>query len=345
MTGNQEVHELRTWPRSFQAVLDGDKRYEFRKNDRNFQIGDVLFLREWEPDHEGACSFDGPFGTPLCDMRCSRCQRAAHEEMSGTYTGRSLRAKVTYLTPSGAFGVPDGHCVLGIRVLGEAMPDYSAPPRDCDVQVCVTLRESSEEAGTLSLWVLARTRDGVIPAGSVHVENQMTRAVHVRFPTHVVEFQRAIYADANNDTFLAEAENLANEAIAGHREGFVEVSGESLHALVNLAKISQRSYALSKKKKSLSDEVGRLVAEEAKRHPEVNLALICPTEPVFLFFGSTASPEMEARVQAFCRLLSDRMGISVHGFYKSVVESAKGLPVSGPLAGWQVLFSRQGDAS
>ncbi len=318
MTHQEEtVHELRTWPRAFQAVLDGDKRYEFRKNDRNFQVGDVLHLREWEP----AQKFDATLGD---------------------YTGRSLHAIVTYLTPGGAFGVPDGYCVLGIRVLGEAMPDYPAPPRNSDVQVCVTLRESAEEPDTFSLWVLARTKNGVIPASSVHVDNQMGRAVHVRLPTHVVKFQRAIAADANNDTFLAEAENLANEAIAGHGKGFVEVSGESLHALVNLAKISQRSYALSKKKKSLSDEVGRLVAEEAKKHPKVNLALICPTEPVFLFFGNAASPEMEARVQAFCRLLSDRMGVLVHGFYKHVAEPAKGLPVSGPLAGWQIIFSRQG---
>lgn len=44
-----ERHELKTLPRFFAAARDGRKRFEVRKNDRNFQVRDELLLREWSP--------------------------------------------------------------------------------------------------------------------------------------------------------------------------------------------------------------------------------------------------------------------------------------------------------
>ena len=43
-------HELKCWPEPYQAILSGEKRFELRKNDRGFEAGDVLYLREWNPD-------------------------------------------------------------------------------------------------------------------------------------------------------------------------------------------------------------------------------------------------------------------------------------------------------
>ena len=41
-----KYHELKTVTPEFQAIQDGSKRFEFRKDDRGFEVGDVLILRE-----------------------------------------------------------------------------------------------------------------------------------------------------------------------------------------------------------------------------------------------------------------------------------------------------------
>jgi len=77
-------HDLKTWPNEFSAVADGSKRFEWRRDDgRGFEVGDVLILHEWEP-------------TP------------------GKYTGRVLRATVTYLLRGPAFDAPSGYVIMSI---------------------------------------------------------------------------------------------------------------------------------------------------------------------------------------------------------------------------------------
>ncbi len=78
-------HTLKTWIEPFTAVWEGRKRYEVRQNDRNFQSGDVLVLREWD-------------------------------RFAEKYTGRVVRARVGYTT-EGAWGVPEGIIVMSIDVI------------------------------------------------------------------------------------------------------------------------------------------------------------------------------------------------------------------------------------
>ena len=46
----QKIHELKSWPLFFGMLNGGIKRSEVRKNDRDFELGDELVLREWNPN-------------------------------------------------------------------------------------------------------------------------------------------------------------------------------------------------------------------------------------------------------------------------------------------------------
>lgn len=43
-----KTHELKLDDKYFGEVKSGKKNFEIRKNDRNFQVGDVLELRRWD---------------------------------------------------------------------------------------------------------------------------------------------------------------------------------------------------------------------------------------------------------------------------------------------------------
>jgi Domain of unknown function (DUF3850) len=56
------THRLKSWPESFRAILAGRKRFEIRRDDRNFQPGDIVELLQWDPvpdDDETPRGFTG----------------------------------------------------------------------------------------------------------------------------------------------------------------------------------------------------------------------------------------------------------------------------------------------
>lgn len=64
-----KVHSLKIWPEFFQSLKTGKKTWEVRKNDRNFEVGDHLLLREWDTE---IGTYTGPFAarviTYVCDL-------------------------------------------------------------------------------------------------------------------------------------------------------------------------------------------------------------------------------------------------------------------------------------
>ena len=42
--------EKKTWPELFQRCLDGSKTFDLRLNDFDIEEGDILILREWNPE-------------------------------------------------------------------------------------------------------------------------------------------------------------------------------------------------------------------------------------------------------------------------------------------------------
>ena len=77
------THELKTWPEYFEKILNNEKNFEVRANDRNFKQGDILRLNEYDPEQ-------------------------------GDYTGRSILRKVCFVLYGGKFGIKSGYCVMSI---------------------------------------------------------------------------------------------------------------------------------------------------------------------------------------------------------------------------------------
>jgi len=78
------IHELKTWEEYFKALWEGHKTFEVREDDRNFEVGDMLDLKEY--DH-----------------------------IKDSFSGRYIRAEITYKLNGGSFGIEKGYCVLGLN--------------------------------------------------------------------------------------------------------------------------------------------------------------------------------------------------------------------------------------
>jgi hypothetical protein len=44
-----KFHKLKSWPEYFKLLMAGDKSFEIRKNDRDYECGDICQLFEWIP--------------------------------------------------------------------------------------------------------------------------------------------------------------------------------------------------------------------------------------------------------------------------------------------------------
>ena len=86
------LHELKIHPRFFDAVKNGIKTFEVRRNDRPFAVGDTLLLQEFDP----AYSYD--------------------DDVDTGYTGRECAIAVTYILDDPQY-CPEGHVILGIKAV------------------------------------------------------------------------------------------------------------------------------------------------------------------------------------------------------------------------------------
>ena len=77
------IHELKIAPEYFEKVVSKEKSFEVRYNDRNFQVGDILGLMEY---------------------------------IDGSYTGRSVYVKVTYILRDFE-GLQPNFAVLSIELI------------------------------------------------------------------------------------------------------------------------------------------------------------------------------------------------------------------------------------
>lgn len=74
-------HNLKILPQYFNEVINGNKKFEIRKNDRDFKEGDKVKLRE----------FNGV-----------------------AYTGRCIKAKIGYVLYGGNYGLEKEYCIFSL---------------------------------------------------------------------------------------------------------------------------------------------------------------------------------------------------------------------------------------
>jgi hypothetical protein len=81
-------HDLKTWSEYYWLVVSGAKRFELRRDDRGFAVGDTVCLREWDYD-------------------CG-------------YSGNSVTMRITYiLRNAGLFGLKPGYVILQLDEVKE----------------------------------------------------------------------------------------------------------------------------------------------------------------------------------------------------------------------------------
>ncbi|MBL4831298.1 MAG: DUF3850 domain-containing protein [Aliivibrio sp.] len=123
------LHELKILSTHFTEVLAGRKTHEVRLNDRDYQVGDCLNLREIEE--------------------------------SGEYTGQEMNVQICHVLHGGQFGLDDGWCVLSLRnathakakLLIEYLRDRLEETCDCIEAGYDIIRESGHTTGDSQLTV------------------------------------------------------------------------------------------------------------------------------------------------------------------------------------------------
>lgn len=79
------THELKIYPKYLEEVIKENKTFECRRNDRGFQVGDIVILKEWD---------------------------------NITYSGREAEVIIKYILDDSFTGVLPGYVVFSFDLLG-----------------------------------------------------------------------------------------------------------------------------------------------------------------------------------------------------------------------------------
>lgn len=105
------THDLKTWPVFFRETIAGRKTFELRRHDRNYALGDLLTMREYEPHRN-------------------------------TYTGRTWTGRITtILTADQApAGLQPGYSILGLEHIPDGAVEPVRPPEPSPQPTGIPLR-------------------------------------------------------------------------------------------------------------------------------------------------------------------------------------------------------------
>ncbi len=95
---HMKIHELKTWPDQFSAMRYGMKTGDVRRNDRNFQPGDLVRFLEWELDRNKDA---GVIDALLSGGRTRLDRWGAGGEQAVLKQARRARSRARVLVPGG----------------------------------------------------------------------------------------------------------------------------------------------------------------------------------------------------------------------------------------------------
>lgn len=80
------THEIKCWPEFMHDLATGRKSFEVRKNDRDYLVGDMLLIREFNPEKK-------------------------------VYGLKKINAEIIYILKGGQFGIEKGYIVMGLQII------------------------------------------------------------------------------------------------------------------------------------------------------------------------------------------------------------------------------------
>jgi hypothetical protein len=89
----KRIHDLKCHPDVWGPMRRGDKPFEIRFNDRNFQVGDGLLLRFYSPETQ-------------------------------TYNGDWTLARVIYVLTDTKYGMKDGYVIMAVEQVSAGSSDH-----------------------------------------------------------------------------------------------------------------------------------------------------------------------------------------------------------------------------
>ncbi len=102
------IHEVKCWPTYFNSLIDGSKRFEVRKKDRPYRVGDYLAVNEYRPNSED----------PYDDWGELPLSKDERHVSGGRYSGRCALFKITFILDNKDF-CRDDMVILGISIMLE----------------------------------------------------------------------------------------------------------------------------------------------------------------------------------------------------------------------------------
>lgn len=132
----RKIHELKLAQMYYSDVASGKKRFELRKNDRGFKVGDGLRLKEYA---------------------------------AGSETGKYIDADIVYMLEDYT-GLAEGYCILGIEVVRVAetdtqikgqisISDFMSPPQN-KCEKCTYYGRPSDAPETTPLDCMYQPEEG-----------------------------------------------------------------------------------------------------------------------------------------------------------------------------------------